>query len=166
MALQGFGHSESLQRSCSLKSYIYPKNTVFLLFLLSFLQYPFNFVQRLYPRTLRIPRQLAKCFSSMQLCVVSCLAVCGTESSYYRINKQLKYNIPLHLHGLWRASHGSEFINSFFPVRDGWMRGCWQQWSPAEEEEVRVKPWVCLLRVGYREDFVPVVGRVWAQGDH
>lgn len=34
------------------------------------------------------------------------------------------------------------------------------------EEEVRVKPWVCLLRVSYREDFVPAVGRVWAQGDH
>lgn len=48
---------------------------------------------------------------------------------------------------------------------DRWVRGCWQQWAAAEEV-VRVKPWVCLMRVSYREDFVPAVGRVWAQGHH
>lgn len=45
------------------------------------------------------------------------------------------------------------------------MRGCCQQWTPAEEV-VRVKPWVCLMRVSYREDFVPEGCLVWEGSGH
>lgn len=52
--------------------------------------------------------------------------------------------------------------SQLFPC-EGWVG---EKVLAAAEEVVRVKAWVCLMRVSYREDFVPVVGRVWAQGDH